>query len=180
MSNNSIKRRFKNEVNAGSMADIAFLLLIFFLVTTQIVEEQGILVKLPSPALDDNVVLNIPSRNVLTVKVNAEGKLLVEGEILQIAKLRKEAKLFILNPTKRTDRPSSPRKAIVSLQNDRKTDYKVYLSVYNELQAAYREMREATALEKHNKGFHCLNTEQRNEIKREIPLIISEAEPTAF
>ena len=179
MSKSSRGRRVKNEINAGSMADIAFLLLIFFLVTTTIVEEEGILVKLP-PIDEIKEPIPVDQNNVFTVKVNAQNQLLAENKIMSIAKLKDATKEFILNPNQLPNRPKSPRKALVSLQNDRGTDYKTYLMVYNELQAAYRELREAEAQKRHGISFNSLNKELKMEIRNEIPLVISEAEPTEF
>lgn len=172
-------RKFKNEVNAGSMADIAFLLLIFFLVTTKIVEEQGILVKLP-PFTIEPFTQEVSENNVFTVKINMENQVLAENKIIKLADLKLAAKTFITNPNARLDRPSSPSNAVVSLQNDRGTDYHTYIAVYNELQAAYRELREEKAQEKYGKPFKILKKEAQNEIRLLIPLVISEAEPTEF
>ena len=102
-------RRSDNRINAGSVADIAFLLLIFFLVTTTILEDHGVLVKLPP--IGDDFIQPIPERNVFSVKINAQDQLLVEGEQQTIAALRNATKEFIVNPNKRKDLPQSPRKA---------------------------------------------------------------------
>ena len=121
-------RRSAPEVNAGSMADIAFLLLIFFLVTTTIETDSGINRKLPpmDEIIDPPI---IKERNIFTVVVNKNNQILVEAcDYCQGNK----------------DRSSSdnPEKAIISLKNDRETDYKVYISVQNELVAAYNELRD--------------------------------------
>ena len=126
------KRRLDSAINAGSMADIAFLLLIFFLVTTTILSDEGLMVKLPPYSIDDTVV-DIASRNVLSVKLNAENQLLVKGDQMAVTQLRSFAKTFILNPAKLKTMASSPRKAIVSIQCDRSTNYENYLEVYNAL-----------------------------------------------
>ena len=94
---NKKKARKSDPVNAGSMADIAFLLLIFFLVTTTILEDQGIYVKLP-PWEDVIDIEHFPDKNVLTVLVNAEDQLLVEGELMPVERLRETTKEFISNP----------------------------------------------------------------------------------
>ncbi|MFT5800396.1 MAG: biopolymer transport protein ExbD, partial [Nonlabens sp.] len=97
------KRRLPSEINAGSMADIAFLLLIFFLVATTILEDQGILVRLPpwSDVIDTTVPVR--PRNLLPIKINAKGLLLVGKEETKITELRDIAKEFITNPMKRLD-----------------------------------------------------------------------------
>jgi biopolymer transport protein ExbD len=170
----------KNEINAGSMADIAFLLLIFFLVTTTIVEDKGVLVKLPPWSDEPPDITKLKERNVYSVLVNANDDLLVRGQPMQVRDLRKNAKEFISNPQKREDLAENPRKAIVSLKNDRGTKYGVYLSVYNEVKAAYNELRDEYALRKYGEAYEDLSSDLRKEVRSQIPLVISEAEPTAF
>lgn len=171
-------RRGKNNVNAGSMADIAFLLLIFFLVSTQIVDEKGILVKLPPFDTTIPEFLPVKKRNLFVVKINSADELLVRNERLTTDRLKVAAKEFIGNPQNRPDMAENPRKALISLQNDRGTHYDVYLTVYNELQAAYRELREEEAQRRYGTSFSVLGQERQKEIRAIIPLVISEAEPT--
>lgn len=176
----SSRDKVSTEINAGSMADIAFLLLIFFLVTTQIVEDKGILVKLPVWSEEEPEITKMNSRNVYSVLVNAQNQLLVRGEPMEIPNLKDNAKEFISNPNNKEDFAESPQKAIISLKNDRGTNYKTYLEVYNELKAAYTELRNESAGKKFGKPFDDLNSTQQAEIRLMIPLIISEAEPTNF
>lgn len=173
---NKKSRRVYDAINAGSMADIAFLLLIFFLVTTTIAEEQGIYVRLPVWDADP-VHMPVSSRNILSIYVNADNRLLVEGEEVPLDQLRQLTKAFILNPESAEDKPSSPRKALVSIINDRGTEYRTYLSVYNELKAAYREMWEARALETYGRAYASLTTGEQHLVRDRIPMVISEAEP---
>ena len=141
------------EVNAGSMADIAFLLLIFFLVTTTIETDSGINRKLPpmEEIIDPPI---IKERNIFTVVVNKNNQILVEEKLMDIRDIRKEAVAFLDNGgglgeeacdycQGSRDRSSSdnPDKAIISLKNDRETEYKVYIAVQNELVAAYNVLR---------------------------------------
>jgi hypothetical protein len=142
------------EVNAGSMADIAFLLLIFFLVTTTIETDSGINRKLPpmDEVIDPPI---IKERNIFTVVVNKNNDILVEERPMQLSDVRAAAVKFLDNGggvgeeacdycKGERDKSSSdnPEKAIISLKNDRETDYKVYISVQNELVAAYNELRD--------------------------------------
>ena len=106
----------KNEINAGSMADIAFLLLIFFLVTTTIAEDKGVLVKLPPWSNDPPESLKMNTRNVYSVLVNADNQLLVRGEPMRVEDLKNNTKLFISNPRKEIDKAEDPKKAIISLK----------------------------------------------------------------
>lgn len=173
------KRRADNSVNAGSMADIAFLLLIFFLVTTTILMDEGIVVKLPPWDPDQETIIT-NNKNVLKVLINADNELLVEGEMMAVSSLQEKAKEFISNPNQDPNLPSSPSKAIISLQNDRNTAYETYLGVYNELKAAYSELWEEKARAKHGKSYAVLAGWQQRDIRNQIPLIISEAEPSDY
>lgn len=173
--------RASNEINASSMADIAFLLLIFFLVTTQIVEDKGILVKLPPWSDEPPETLELISRNVFSVLVNADNRLLVRGEPTDVAQLRTRAKEFIMNPQQREDLAQSPTKAIISLKNDRGTNYRTYIEVYNELKAAYDELWDEECRRRYGVAYsEDLPLEYRREIKAKIPMVLSEAEPTSF
>ncbi len=171
------KDRMSTEINAGSMADIAFLLLIFFLVTTTINQEKGLPVKLPPWSEDEVDPTQLNTRNVYSVLVNFQNELLVRGEPMQLKDLRDNAKEFILNPQQRPDLSEKPSKAIISLKNDRGTQYETYLQVYNELKGAYNELWEEQAQSQFGKPYEELTREQRKEIKKFIPLVISEAEP---
>ena len=173
---NKIRRRIENSVNAGSMADIAFLLLIFFLVTTTIVMDKGIRVKLPPYDLEP--VVSPPTKNVLSVKINLYDELLVEGNQISINELRTLTKSFIMNPEKKEELPSKPTKAIISLQNDRASSYKTYVAVYNELKGAYNELWDEQALKVFGKNYGALDKANQRKIRKEIPLVISEADPT--
>ena len=172
------RRRFNNSINAGSMADIAFLLLIFFLITTTIVTDKGILIRLPP--MYKGPVPPIHKRNVIDIKLNAEGALLFEQQPLAIDQLKARLKLYILNKDKLPDRPVSPGKAVVSLQNDRGTAYEKYLEVYDQIQAGYRELWEEAAAFQFQKNFGALSPELQKQIKGQIPQVISEAEPTDY
>jgi biopolymer transport protein ExbD len=146
-------RRKAPEVNAGSMADIAFLLLIFFLVTTTIETDSGLNRKLP-PMEDVVDPPIIKERNIFTVVVNKFNQLLVEEKPLELTELRNEAVKFLDNGggkgeeacsyclgDRNPDSSDNPEKAVISLKNDRETDYKVYIAVQNELVAAYNVLR---------------------------------------
>ncbi|NNF21484.1 MAG: biopolymer transporter ExbD [Saprospiraceae bacterium] len=180
MAKKSARDRMTNEVNAGSMADIAFLLLIFFLVTTTIDVDKGVLVKLPPWSNEPPEISKMKTRNVYSVLVNAQNDLLVRGEPANIRNLRENAKEFIINPRKRDDMAEHPTKAIISIKNDRGTAYKTFLEVYNELKAAYNELRNEEAQRRFGKEFQFLNKDQQRKIRNDIPLVISEAEPTNF
>lgn len=181
MARKSSRDRMKNEINAGSMADIAFLLLIFFLVTTTIVEDKGILVKLPPWSDEEPDITQLKERNVYSVLVNAQDQLLVRGEPMKVGELRENAKEFIMNPAKRSDLSESPKNAIISLKNDRGTSYEVYLNVYNELKGAYADLWDELSNARYGEPYtDDMPIAQRKAIRAEIPFVISEAEPTSF
>lgn len=181
MAKKSSRDRMTNEINAGSMADIAFLLLIFFLVTTTIVEDKGITVKLPPWSEEEPDITKLKERNVYSVLVNAQNQLLVRGEPMRIQELKTNAKDFISNPNQRPDLAEKPTKAIISLKNDRGTEYGTYLEVYNELKAAYNELWDELCKRKYGIPYSDdLPLAYRKAIKSEIPFVLSEAEPTNF
>lgn len=135
-------RAAAQEINASSMADIAFLLLIFFLVTTTIASDKGLRIILPPKRDDtpqDKVELN--ERNVYTILVNARNQLLVEGEYGKLENLRSGIKKFITNNGKDKESSDNPKEAVVSYKTDRATQYKTYLRVLDEIKGAYNEVR---------------------------------------
>jgi len=158
-------KRAAPEVNAGSMADIAFLLLIFFLVTTTIETDTGINRKLP-PIEDSEEDVIIKQKNIFTVLINGKDQLLVEDQLMELKDLRKAAVEFLDNGggtgddacsyCKGKKSPSSsdnPDKAIISLKNERETTYSRYISVQNELVAAYNQLRDRRAQELYGISF---------------------------
>ena len=168
------------EINSGSMADIAFLLLIFFLVATTIDQDKGILRKLP-PMPEEDVPpdeLKSNQRNVLSVWVNANDDLLVKKKPSSIDELRSTVKTFIDNNGKNPDYSDNPQEAIVSLKNDIGTSYNMYIQVQNEVAAAYRELRDNYSTRLYGKNFADLDKkEQIKKVKKEYPMRVSEAEP---
>ena len=185
--------RPSGEFNAAPMADIAFLLLIFFLVATTFDVDTGIMRKLP-PIPDEQQQRQqenqqIKERNVFEVLINSSDQLLVEGESTQISNLRERAKEFIANPNNEPDLPEMEvkevpffgqtecTKGIISLQNDRGTSYEMYIKVQNELTAAYNELHEQLATQKFGEEYSDLEKEEQDAIDEIYPMIISEAEP---
>ncbi|WP_127142237.1 ExbD/TolR family protein [Flagellimonas marinaquae] len=156
------RRKGAPEVNAGSMADIAFLLLIFFLVTTTIETDAGLDRMLPPIEPPDQDVV-IKQKNIFTVNINKNGQLLVEDNLMEMKDLRKAATAFLENGADGTctyckgkKDPSSsdnPTKAIISLKNDRETKYSTYITVQNELVGAYNDLRNREAQRLYGKDF---------------------------
>ncbi|MGZ2371326.1 ExbD/TolR family protein [Ancylomarina sp. YFZ004] len=179
------------EINSSSMADIAFLLLIFFLVTTTMDVDTGIYKKLP-PIPDENQVddnVKVKKRNVLSILVNRNNELLVNGEVLSISNLREKTKEFFLNPANNQNLPEKGlknvpffgdvmvSKGLISLQNDRGTKYETYIRVQDELAAASRELKDEKSMQKWGKKYTELDRDQQAAVRKYIPVQISEAEP---
>lgn len=179
------------EINASSMADIAFLLLIFFLMTTTMNVDTGLPRMLP-PMPDPNVKqddVEVKQRNVFTVLINKSDKLLVRGEPMDVSLLKEKTKEFVMNPNndsnmseqEEKDVPMigkfSVSKGVVSLQNDRGTSYTMYMKVQNELVAAYNELREDLSRSAFGKPYDKLSQDEKDAIGKAIPSRISEAEP---
>ena len=153
-------KRSAPEVNAGSMADIAFLLLIFFLVTTTIASDTGINRKLPPKFDEENITPpKIKEKNLFNVIVNKNNQLLVEDQNMELKDLREAAIAFLDNGgavkgnegnikycaycrgTRNPESSDNPEKAVISVQNSRQTNYGTYIGIQNELVAAYTFLR---------------------------------------
>lgn len=184
-----MSKRIVQEINAGSMADIAFLLLIFFLVTTAMNTDMGIMRKLPPPALDAPPV-EINKRNLLEVWINRDNNVMIQGEIIGLNELKEKTKEFIANyensdelpEFEELDIPYIGRYAVtndhvISLQNDRGTSYKTYVTVQNELTAAYNELRDEFSREKWGIAYLDLDDKRKEAVETVYPMHISEAEP---
>lgn len=188
------KRKIQ-EINAGSMADIAFLLLIFFLVATTMNVDTG-LVRVFPPMPDPNVKqedIKVKERNLFPVLVAGNGTIMAKGEQIDIRRLKDKAKEFVLNPLDDENLPEKEVKelelpdgsmwaypisqGVISLQTTRDTNYQVYIMVQNELTRAFNEIRDEVAMRKFGANFADLNEDQRNVVTKAVPLKISEAEP---
>ena len=179
------------EIPSASLADIAFMLLIFFLVTTTMDVDSGLERKLPQWV--DKEQLNddqqIKERNVFVVLVNRNNDLLVEGDIIRVEDLRERAKEFMGNPYNDENLPEKEptevpyfgtvdvTKGVISLRNDLDTKYGTYLAVQNELVGAINELREELAKSQFNKSYANLERDKQKAIKTIVPSRISEAEP---
>lgn len=185
-------KRKMPQVNGGSMSDISFLLLTFFLLTSSINTDQGIARKLPPPLPPNAPKPIIHERNVLKVLINFNDQLLVNGKPATIATLKNEAKDFFSNPDDNPGLSESTMKEIeglgevkvskgvVSLQNDKGTSYDMYIRVQNELTAAVNELRDELAMQHFGMKFSNLRDEPKEAIQKAIPVAISEAEPKDY
>ena len=190
-------RRENPEINAGSMADIAFLLLIFFLVTTTMNVDSGVSKKLSEKPPADYVPPVIKEKNIFEVNINRNNDLLVENEAMDIKDLKEAAIKFIDNgggvgkpgedgtPGKACDycegeksesSSDHPNKAIISVQSDRGTEYGTYIQVQNELLRAYRVLRNRLCQQRYNMSFIDLEAAYKDdknneELKKKIEAI---------
>jgi biopolymer transport protein ExbD len=178
------RRRDIPEINAGSMADIAFLLLVFFLVTTTMDVPNGLQVALPPISEEPPEDSKQKKREVLEVLVNSADQLLVEGSILTIDKLRQKTMDHLTNEGRNPTLSSTSTKAIVSLKNDRGTSYDMYVQVYNELTAAYNKVRDEYSMQKYGVIYSKLDPlrdeDKIKEVKKKYPKKLSEAEPVSI
>lgn len=183
------KRKIQ-EINAGSMADISFLLLIFFLVATTMNTDTGINRVLPPwVETSETDAPPIKARNLMEVKVDRQDRILANKRIVQLNQLKDITKEFVLNQTNDENRPEkvsveiaglgtyAVSQGIVSLQNDRGTSYDMYIMVQNELTKAFNEVRNDVAMQTFGMPFSDLSKERREAVQKAVPLKISEAEP---
>ena len=183
------------DINSSSTADIAFLLLIFFLITTSMDTDRGLARLLPPPPESNNQkdADKIKERNVLQVYLNKDDQLMCGSEYISIDQLRDKAKEFIANVANDETKPQKTQKDVeffgptmvsdkhvISLQNDRGSSYQAYISVQNELVAAYNELRDELAQQKWQKTYSELGEEQQKAIRDIYPQRISEAEPKKY
>lgn len=164
-----MKRRIENSVSAGSMADIAFLLLIFFLVTTTIEEPEGLQVLLPH--YEESPVPNLISEErVLSISLNGKNELLIESEIVTQQDLNIAVVNHINSILERKEQP------IISLMTHQNTSYEIYIHAYDQIKRSYTQLRDAYAHQRFQKNFNQLNSSDRKSVVKAIPMIISEAE----
>ena len=174
----------------GSTADIAFLLLCYFLMTTTMGEQSGLNRRLP-PIPDANQQQQdqkVNRRNIIIVRINSADKLFAGSEAMDITFLKEKIKEFLTNPTNDPNLPEKEpveangktymkSKGVISLQNDRGTSYQAYIAVQNELVKAVNELRDDFAMQEYGKKFSRLSDDQQEVVKKVVPQNISEAEP---
>lgn len=193
-------KRSVQEINASSMADIAFLLLIFFLVTTTMSVDKGLSRRLPPPLPPDQKEkmkdLEVKERNIFVVLINSKNQVLAQGQYIQVEELREKVKEFIKNEANdpnlpelseveveidgRIEKVMTTDAHIVSLQNDRGTTYQKYIEVQNELVAAYNEVRDEYSRQRFGVSYNELTEDRQGAIQKIYPQKISEAEPKNY
>ena len=179
------------EINGSSMADIAFIALIFFLMVTTMDKEEGISRLLPPIPPEDQKMedLKVNRRNIIQVKINSNDRLLAGSQPMDVSQLKDKIKEFMTNPY---DDPNLPEKEIqdipglgpvpvskgvISLKNDRGTTYQAYITVQNELIKAINELRDDFSMKTFGKKYSKLSEDQQEMVRKAIPQKISEAEP---
>ena len=191
-------KRKVQEINASSMADIAFLLLIFFLVTTTMSVDKGLSRRLPPP-LPPNMEkpdIDVKKRDIFIVLINSSNQQLVQGEPLDVRQLKDKAKMFSQNEGGDASLPEKiavevdfdgvtetvliTQNHVISLQNDRGTQYQKYIEVQNELVAAYNELRNELSQTRFGMTYAELNEDRQKAIQTIYPQKISEAEPKNY
>ena len=184
------KKKKVPEINASSMADISFLLLIFFLVTTTMDTDSGITRRLPPPVENPDMDVKVKERNILNVMINKYDKLMVNGKPSQVDDLKDITKDFITPKPNDEKAPEvemkeidlignfMTNKGVVSLKNDRGTSYQMYIAVQNELAKAFNELREEVSQQYFKTSYSNLTDKDKiDAVNKAVPVRISEAEP---
>lgn len=178
-------------LNTQSTADIAFLLLCYFLMTSTMDQQSGLQRRLP-PMPDQNQkteVTKVNKRNIIIVKINSSDRLFAGDQLLDVSQLKDKIKEFITNPNNDPNLPEREMKniegygeypvskGVISLQNDRGTSYRAYIAVQNELVKAINEVRDDFCKQNYGKAYTFLTEDQQKIVREAIPQNISEAEP---
>lgn len=184
------KKKKVPEINASSMADISFLLLIFFLVTTTMDTDSGITRRLPPPIENPDMDVKVKERNILNVMINKYDKLMVNGKPGDVSTLKDITKEFITPKPNDEKAPEvetkeieligsfMTNKGVVSLKNDRGTSYMMYIAVQNELAKAFNELREEVAMRYFQQHYADITDKDKlDAVNKAVPVRISEAEP---
>ncbi|MEY8849053.1 ExbD/TolR family protein [Psychroserpens sp. XS_ASV72] len=180
-------RQTSPQVNAGSMADIAFLLLIFFLVTAMIPNDKGIKHTLPEPCpKNENCDTPIHERNILAISINSNNELFLEKELIKVELLTKITKDFLDNNgdgscvycqgNQSASSSDNPTTAIISLKSDPNASYEFYIKIQDALTKAYYDLRSRYAMELLNKDVNKLTNSELKQVREAYPFILSEVD----
>lgn len=179
------------EINSSSTADIAFLLLSFFLMTSNMAQDAGLQRRLPPMPDENQKVQNqkVNRRNIITVKINSADRLMAGNEPIDVSMLKYKIKEFLVNPNNDPKLPEKEMKniegygqypvskGVISLQNDRGTSYQAYIAAQNEIVKAINELRDDFSKANYGKPYLNLDEDQQKIVREAIPQNISEAEP---
>ena len=178
-------------INSSSTADIAFLLLCYFLMTTTMGTQTGLSRRLPPMPDQEQQTQDqkVNRRNIIIVKINSADRILAGSEPIDVSQLKDKIKEFLSNPSNDPNlpekeiteiagfRPYPVSKGVISLQNDRGTSYQAYIAVQNELVKAVNELRDEFAMQEYGRKFLLLDESKQDIVKKAVPQNISEAEP---
>lgn len=185
-------------LNTSSTADISFMLLIFFLVTTSMDTDQGLGRTLPKPPEnEEKTEAKVKTRNILNIRINKDNYLMIGNDFVGLDQVKPRAKEFIANPDNRSDLPELKPKRIkglkggtrtmmitlnhvISVQTDRGTSYGIYFQVQDQLVAAYNELRDEFSKQEFGYKYEFLSKEQQEAVRQVYPQKISEAEPKQY
>jgi len=174
--------RTDGEIDTAGMADISFLLLIFFLITTTFDTDTGIGMTLPPPLPEDADPPPVKDRNMLKILVNAEGQVLIEEKASSIEQIEREVRKHVLNEGEDPDYSETPDDALVSVKTDRATPYNMYINALDEVKASYNAIYDKRAKAQGHDSYQAyeeaLGPNQDDLIREKIPLNISIAEPS--
>lgn len=181
------------EINGSSLADIAFIALIFFLMVTTMDQEQGLQRRLPPMPTDEQQVQDnkVNRRNIIQVKVSAQDRVFAGDQVIvEMSQLHDKIVEFLTNPTddpnlpekqekeiEGLDHPCLVSKGVISLQNDRGTSYSKYIEVQNELVKAVNTVRDQFSMAEWGIKYSALDEEKQDIVREAVPQYISEAEP---
>ena len=183
-------KREVSEINAGSTADMAFLLLTFFLLTSNMDVNKGLPRRLPPISQEVVDAAPVKERNLLLVKVNANGRLAINRQLADITELKERVKIFLTGDGLTEASPElveqhiaglglqKVSKGVISLNTDRATSYQMYMAVQNEIVKAYNEVRDEFAMSQFGATLTNLSEDNVEAVKAKIPMTLSEAEPT--
>ncbi len=173
------KQREEPEIGGAGMADIAFLLLIFFLLVTTIDIDTGIGLQLPPAPEEDQEPPPIKERNLLNILVNEQGMVLMDEEPTPVSEVKRKVMEFVDNNGQDPELSESPDKAIVSIKTQRETPYRTYINMLDEVMGAYKDLRDQATQAQFGRDYDQLddNSEAAETIKDMYPKKISIAEP---
>jgi biopolymer transport protein ExbD len=160
--------RPRPELSTGAMSVFAFLLLIFFVTTTQILDEQGIQVVLPRM---DSIPVPAHNTDLYHIHINSANKILADGRLIELSELGQTLHAYITEPGL-----MHPRRTVISLHCDRETSYQVFVDVHDAIRSTYRIIWNDMALERYDRAFPSLNGHEKKAISDQLPLVISEAD----
>jgi len=173
------REREDPEMGGAGMADIAFLLLIFFLLVSTIDVDTGIGLQLPPAPEENQEPPKIKERNIMNILVNAQGMVLIDEQPTQVSQVKQKVKTFVTNNGQNPSLSDSPDKAVVSIKTSRQTPYKTYINMLDEVMGAYADMRNQASQSKFGVPYSQLEdeSERQEEIQDMYPKKISIAEP---